>query len=431
MKTFIAKQLERMAKATLAKHRPQVVAVTGSVGKTTTRRAIASVLDGSYIVRVPEKNYNNEFGVPLTILGEHSAGRDPWHWAKVLWRARKHGGKDYPQLLVLEYGADKPGDIRALCRVARPRVSVITAVSPVHVANYPNLDALINEKSSLGEQTDPDGLVVLNADDTRVAAMATRMSAPVLTYSLTRDADVRVTDIRTEVAERDAFLPGDVAVRTTATVRTHRGYAELVLENCVGIGVLAACAAAVAVGGHLGVPVATAVERLSTRMQPTAGRLRPIAGVKGSLLLDDSYNAAPASVRAALTALAQFLPRHGARRIAVLGKMAELGTYATDEHTAVGQQVAQTAEMFVAVGQEMRAATEAAAAAGMAHDHIAWFATPEAAGTFLDRTVGTGDVILVKGSQSARMEKVVKALMAEPLRAEELLARQSDDWLRR
>lgn len=431
MKAFVTSQLERMAKATLAEHRPQIVAVTGSVGKTTTRHAIASVLDGSFVVRVPEKNYNNELGVPLTILGEHSAGRDPWHWAKVLWRARRHGGVNYPQLLVLEYGADKPGDIRALCRVARPCVSVITAVSPVHVANYPSIDALVDEKASLGEETDADGLVVLNADDTRVAAMADRMSALVVTYSLTRDADVRLTDIRTEILARDAFLPGEAAVRTTATVRTHRGQATLVLENCLGVGVLAACGAAVAVGGYFGVPVATAVERLSTRMQSTAGRLRPIAGMKGALLLDDSYNAAPASMRAGLAALAQFSPREGARRIAVLGKMAELGTYATDEHTAIGHQVAETADMFIAIGQEMRAAKEAAAAAGMAPDVLSWFPTPETAAAFLESVIGAGDVVLVKGSQSARMEKVVKALMAEPLRAHELLARQSEDWLRR
>lgn len=430
MKAFITAQLERMAKATLAKHRPQVVAVTGSVGKTTTRHAIAAVLDGAFAVRVPEKNYNNELGVPLTILGEHSAGRDPWHWAKVLWRARQHGGKDYPQLLVLEYGADKPGDIRTLCRIARPRVSVITAISPVHVANYPSLDALVNEKASLGEETDADGLVVLNADDTRVAAMATRMSAPVVTYSLTRDADVRLTDIRTEILPRTAFLPGEVFARMTATVRTHRGQADVTLENCFGVGILSACGAAVAIAGHFGIPVATAVERLSARMQPTAGRLRPIAGVKGCLILDDSYNAAPASVRAGLAALAQFVPASGARRIAVLGKMAELGTYATDAHAAVGQQVAQTADMFVAVGQEMRGAKEAAAAAGMTPNVLSWFATPEAAAAFLDGNVGAGDVVLVKGSQSARMEKVVKALMAEPLRAEELLARQGEEWLR-
>ncbi len=430
MKSLVIAQLERMAKATLAQHRPEVIAVTGSVGKTTTRQAIADALDGSFVVRAPEKNYNNEFGVPLTILGEHSAGRDPWHWAKVLWRARRRGGKDYPQLLVLEYGADKPGDIRALCTVAHPRVSVITAVSPVHVANYPSMDALIDEKASLGEETDPEGLVVLNADDTRVALMAKRMSAPVVTYSVTRDADVRLTDVRTVITPRDTFLPGDVVSRTTATVRTHRGEAQLVLVNCLGVGVLAACAAAVAVGGHFGVPVATAVERLSSRTQPATGRLRPIAGVKGALILDDSYNAAPASMRAGLSALAQFVPRHGARRIAVLGKMAELGTYATDEHAAVGQQVAETAEMFVAVGAEMRGAKESAAAAGMPPNALSWFATPEAAAAFLDRNIGAGDIVLIKGSQSARMEKVVKALMAEPLRASELLARQSDSWLR-
>lgn len=430
MKKIIIRQLEKFAKRQLARHHPTVVAVTGSVGKTTTRLAIAAALDGSFSVRTSEKNYNNEFGVPLAILGEHSAGKDPWHWAKVLWRARRTGA-DYPQMLVLEYGADKPGDIRALCRIARPHVSVITTVSPVHVANYPDLDALVDEKASLGAETDPEGLVVLNADDTRVAAMANRMAAPVVTYSITRDADVRVTDIKTTTAGRAQFMPGEEFVRTTAHVRTRRSDAELVLQDCFGAGIVAACAAAVAVAAHFGVPVVTAVERLNAAMRPAPGRLRPIAGIKGSLVLDDSYNAAPASVHVGLSALALFMPRDGGRRIAALGKMAELGTYATDEHAAVGVHVAQVADVFVAVGPEMRGAAEAAASSGMTHDRIAWFATPDAAAAYLDRNVAAGDVILVKGSQSARMEKVARALIAEPLRAEELLVRQGAEWLRR
>lgn len=431
MKMFIAKHLQKMAKATMDAHAPQVVAVTGSVGKTTTRMAIAAVLDGSFIVRSPEKNYNNEFGVPLTILGEESAGKDVWHWAKVLWRSRKHGGAEYPNMLVLEYGADKPGDIRALTAIARPNVSVITAVSPVHVANYPDMDALVDEKASLGEETRADGLVVLNADDPRVAAMAERMTAPVATYSVTRDADVRITEIVSTVTPREKFLPGEEYVRTTAKVRTGRGEATLTLLDCVGVGVLSACAAAVVVGEHLGVPVATAVARLGARLVPAAGRSRPLAGVKGSLVIDDTYNAAPASVRAGVAAMATFAPAAKGRRIAVLGKMAELGTYATDEHAAIGRFVAEHADLFVAVGPEMRAATEAAITAGMARTNVVWFSTPEAAGVFVDRTLGAGDVVLVKGSQSARMEKVVKAIMAEPARAEEFLVRQSAYWLAR
>lgn len=429
MKNFIAKQLQKMAKATMAQHAPQVVAVTGSVGKTTTRMAIAAVLGGSFVVRSPEKNYNNEFGVPLTILGEESAGKDVWHWLKVLWRSRRHGGADYPNMLVLEYGADKPGDIRALCAIAKPNVSVITAVSPVHVANYPDMHALVDEKASLGEETVGDGLVVLNADDTRVAAMASRMTTPTATYSVTRDADVRVTEIVTTVAPREKFLPGEEYARTTAKIRTRRGEATVTLVDSVGVGVVSACAAAVLVGEHYGVPVATAAMRLNARLRPAAGRLCPIAGVKGSLILDDSYNAAPASVRAGVAAIGVFFPAAKGRRIAVLGKMAELGTYATEEHVAIGQYVAEHADVFIAVGPEMRAATEAAIAAGMTRTNVSWFATPEAAGVFVDRMLGPGDVVLVKGSQSARMEKVVRAVMAEPIRAEELLVRQSAYWL--
>jgi UDP-N-acetylmuramyl pentapeptide synthase len=427
MKMLVARALGVIAKRKLAAKQPVVVAVTGSVGKTSTRTAIAIALGAKYRVRTPYKNYNNEFGLPLAILGEHSPGRDAWGWLKLLVKAWRKD--DMPEYLVLEYGADAPGDIQRLTEIARPDIAIITAVSPVHVSNYPNLEALVDEKASLGEAVDHGGLVILNGDDVRVAGMRDRFKAPVQTYSLSH-GDAYATDIRLEFPKEDSFDVGEVFVITRATLHVGHQTAELVLQNCCTTSLVSACLAAVAVAAHLDVPLPEATAALSKELQPVNGRLRPLPGIKGSLILDDSYNAAPASVMAGLDALAQFTPgEERDRRIAVLGDMAELGSLSESEHRTVGEKVATCADLFVAVGPNMRLAMEAAEAAGMDRDKLEWFKDSGEAGRYLDRVIQKGDVVFVKGSQSQRMEKAVKDILAEPSRAAELLVRQEDKWL--
>jgi UDP-N-acetylmuramyl pentapeptide synthase len=427
MKSFVLKFLAQIAHRKLEQYHPTVVAVTGSVGKTSTRTAIAIALGAKYRVRTPYKNYNNDFGLPLAILGEQSPGRDAWGWLKLLVRAAK--SKDVPEYLVLEYGADAPGDIKRLTNIARPDVAVITAVSPVHVSNYPDLNALVDEKASLGEAVEHGGLVILNGDDVRVAGMRDRFKAPVQTYSLSH-GDAFATDIRLEFPKEDSFDVGEAFVITRATLHVGQQSAELVLRNCCTSSLVSASLAAAMVAVHLGVPQHAAVAALSKGLQPVNGRLRPLAGIKGSLILDDTYNAAPASVIAGLEALAQFTPgEERDRRIAVLGDMAELGSLAEAEHRAIGTKVAKAADLFVAVGPQMRFAMEAAQAAGLDRDKIEWFKDSGEAGRYLDRVIQKGDVVFVKGSQSQRMEKAVKDILAEPGRAAELLVRQEDKWL--
>lgn len=427
MKTLVIKALAGIARNKIKRHEPTVVAVTGSVGKTSTRTAIALALGAKYRVRTPHKNYNNEIGLPLAVLGEQSPGKNAWEWLKLLVRAQK--SSDMPEYLVLEYGVDKPGDMAELVKIAKPDVAVITAISPVHVANYPGLEALINEKAALGEAVAEDGLVVLNGDDVRVIEMRKRFVAPVETYSLSH-GHAYATDIRLEYPKEESFDVGEVFVITRATVHVGEQSSELVLHNCATTSLVSACLAAVDVAVYLGVPLSDATAALSKEFLPVNGRLRPLAGVKGSLILDDSYNAAPASMVAGLEALGQFTPgEEYDRRIAALGDMAELGSLSEDEHRAIGAYVAQVADLFVAVGPQMKFAVEAAEAAGMDRDKIEWFKDSVEAGRYLDRVVEAGDVVLIKGSQSQRMEKAVKDIMAEPVRAAELLVRQEDKWL--
>ncbi len=427
MKRLVARVLAKLAQKKLAHFKPTIVAVTGSVGKTSTRTALAIALGAKYRVRTPYKNYNNEIGLPLAILGEQSPGKNAWEWLKLFVRAFR--SKDLPEYIVLEYGADRPGDIRYLTRIAQPDVAVITAVSPVHVENYPDFNSLIEEKASLGDAVSQTGLVVLNKDDQIVNLMKARFTAPVQMYGLAQ-GDAYATDIRLEFPPEESFDVGEVFVITRVTLQVKNQTAELVLRNCCSTSLVSACLAACVVATHLNVPLADAVAALSKELEPVNGRLRPLAGIKGSLILDDTYNAAPASIMAGLEALKGFTPgEEWDRRIAVLGDMVELGERSEAEHRDVGRKVAEVADLFLAVGPQMRFAVEGAQQAGMDRDKIEWLKDSTEAGRYLDRVIAKGDVIFVKGSQSQRMERAVKDIMAEPARAAELLVRQEDKWL--
>ncbi len=431
MKRLIQKLIQSRAKAILAKYRPIVVAVTGSVGKTSTRNALALVLDERFRVRAPEANYNNEFGVPLTIIGAKSPGHSIFGWLKVLWKAQRLLGKrdaHYPTLLALEYGADHPGDIKALCETAAPHVSVLTAISPVHVEHFGTIECLTEEKSAIVRCANPDGLVVMNADDPLVLALKNRASAPVCTYGFSSHADIRAEHYELLVREQGSFEPRGRFAEIHFDMVHAGDRASVVIPETIGRAQASAALAAAAVGLHFGISLQEAAKRLGA-LRPQAGRLRAIPGIKGSLILDDSYNAAPASMAAALDVLAKWPVAEQSRRVAVLGTMAELGTYSEREHRMIGMLAATSADLLVAVGEPARDIVRGACEAGMDESKTHWFAHAVEAGRWLDACVKTGDIVLVKGSQSARMEKAVKDIMAEPARAAELLVRQFGKWL--
>lgn len=432
MKGLIQWLLAFFAGRLLRKYRPTVVAVTGSVGKTSTRNAIAAVLATKYRVRQPAENYNNEFGVPLTIIGAKSPGRSVSGWLGVFWKAKMtwlRRDASYPNMLVLEFGLDRPGDIAHLCRIAPPDVGVLTAISPVHVEYFGTVERLTEEKGEIVKGIRAGGIAVLNGDDANV--MTTKGDAKTVTYGFGEGCDVRGENYRIETREGDtdrSFDPGEefCAIHFDLVIGEQR--APVALHNLLGRGQAYAALAAAAVGTHYGLTIDEIVAGLAG-FAPQAGRMRPIPGIKGTLLLDDTYNAAPASMAAALEVLRYFTPPEGARRIAVLGKMAELGTYSADEHRLLGLRAAEVADLLVCVGEEARDTRRGAIEAGMDESHVETFANATEAGRWLDFNVKQGDVVLVKGSQSARMEKVTKDLMAEPMRAPELLVRQFGAWL--
>ncbi len=433
MKTFIEKLLAILSRKTISRYQPRIVAVTGSVGKTSVKNAIVAALEGRFDLRTGRENYNTEFGVPLTIIDAKSPGRSSVGWFFVLLKgfALAYGRKQkYPELLVLEFGVDHPGDMKKLCSIAPPEVGVVTRISPVHVEHFEGVEHLAQEKSELIKALDKSGLAVLNANDETVAAMHELSKAPVQTYGFDIGADVKGSAFSDMMKLDNNFEVGEIAANSMFRVEAGGEALDIELHNIVGQAASSSALVAFAVGRHFGLGLNQIAEGLRNFV-PMPGRLRLLPGIKGSLLIDDSYNAAPASVIAALDVLEEFAPFEGARRIAVLGDMLELGSLTEDEHARVGRYAFEhKVDLLVVAGERALDIARGAREAGMADDQIQSFKNSEDAGRWLDPKIKSGDIVLVKGSQGARMEIVTKELMAEPNRAKELLVRQYPPWVK-
>jgi len=431
MKKFVEKRLGKLAKQILEQYQPKIVAITGSVGKTTTKRAIAAVLAEKYKVHTSPANYNTEFGVPLTIIDEVSPGRSAIGWLKVLLKAKRlaKGGADYPQVLVLEFGTDKPGDLDYLCDIAPPDVSVITRISTVHAENFGTVEKLVEEKAALARRAKESGAVVLNADDDRVLAMKSQAKAPVMTYGFSAGADVVAANYSLNAKPDIKFEPGETIATTMFTLESEHEQLEIALNNVMGLPAVFSALAAVAVGKQFDLTMDEIIGGLS-QFTPMPGRLRILPGNKGTVLIDDSYNAAPASAIAAIDLLREFPMVDDNQRYAALGDMLELGQYSEEEHRRVGQHIVEREiDVLVTAGERVHDIAMAAIDFGMDKDKVHEFKNSVEAGRWLDANIQSGDVVLIKGSQGARMEKVTKDLMAEPLKAKELLVRQYPPWV--
>jgi len=427
--------LSYLARAVIHRQRPFIVGVTGSVGKTSVKEAIRAVLAVERSVRSAPKNYNNEIGFPIAIIGGHAPGRSPWRWVSVI--ARGIGlaitrTLRYPESLVLEYGADHPGDLTVLTRIASPSVGVITAVGPAHTEYFRTVERVIAEKRRLIVALPRDGIAVLNRDDENVYAMRDRTHARVVTYGFHPESDVRGVEYQVTY-EQGSGVRGQVSgvVSTGIAFKVVAGGSTVPvhLMGCIGRGHASSALAAVAVGTALEMHLVEIAHALAA-YEPPPGRMRVLGGVKHTVLIDDSYNSSPLAVAVALEALAEVATE--GRRFVVLGDMLELGPLTEHEHEHVGELVAsRTFEYLVTVGEASRHTAAGARAAGMPTDRVLEFRTAPEAARYVQDLLQPGDVVLVKGSQGMRMERVVKELMTEPLRAADLLCRQDEEWLQR
>lgn len=415
-------------------YQPKIIGITGSVGKTSARDALYAILKKRFRVRKPEKNFNNEIGMPLAILGIEHQGQSSvgWFFAlagayfKIIFR-----DSNFPEILILEYGIDHPKDMDYLLAIAKPAIAVVTAIGdvPVHVEFFRNPEGLVNEKAKLVSAVNPTGHVVLNHDDYAVYDMKEKTRAHLVTFGFEEHAEVRVSNLKLQLKKEGDN--GDVPEGITFKMEYNGNFVPVRLQNTFGVPQAYAAASAAAVALVLGMNLVDIANALQDYDSPP-GRMRLLRGIKKSYILDDTYNAAPEAMRSALDTLKN-LP--GKRKIAVLGDMLEIGKYTEQVHRAIGDQVAEFADMLFTVGPRAKFIADEAKHRGIAvggrrleSNQVGSFDDAVEAGRTLDPLVEEGDLILLKGSQALRMEKAVKEIMARPDKAWELLVRQEEYW---
>jgi UDP-N-acetylmuramoyl-tripeptide--D-alanyl-D-alanine ligase len=419
MKSVLQNLLAFLARKVIQKYKPLIIGITGSVGKTSTRDAVFAVVSQRYRAYKAKKSFNNEIGFPLTILKADAPGRNPVAWLTILIKAlgllllRQR----YPELLVLEYGVDHPGDMDHLLSIAKPHISIITSIGISHYEYFQTPEAIEYEKGKLASALGTNDYLILNADNPTAVRQQSKTKATVISYGTAKDSSIRLVD------SQEHF---DTDYQTTATIETNQGTLEVTL-HALGMTHMAASLASVAVAQALQID-SEAIKRGLAEYHPVPGRLNIIPGIKRSIIIDDSYNAAPDSMKEALALLKRF---PGPHKMAVLGDMRELGSMTDQAHEEIGTLAGQLGlDHLFTVGPNGRIMAEAAKAAGMNADTILSFDSADEAKKVVQEILKPETVVLIKGSQNTiRLEKVTKEIMAEPMRANELLCRQEEAWL--
>lgn len=438
MKKIIQFKLKILAKIILAKYKPDVIGITGSVGKTSAKEAVYAALSSKFNARRNIKNYNNEIGVPLTVIGADSPGKSVFGWLAVFFKALKLiliRDENYPRILILEMGVDRPGDMDYLNSIVKCKVGVVTLIGPVHLEFFGAISNIQKEKGKLIGNLPKSGRAILNYDDEKVRQMSKLTEAAALAYGFDENADVRAREAVfsfSDIADKSEFGALAANAAKLAGISFKLSYsgstAPVLLPNVIGYAAVYAALAGAAAGIVYGLNLIEISQALRKFNSPR-GRMNLINGIKNTLIIDDTYNSSPQSSIAALEITGKVPLAKGARRFAVLGDMLELGGYSEQGHKEVGRRaVKDKIDKLIVVGERAWDIARGAEKAGMLADNIFHFAQAEEAGKFIQERIDEGDLVLVKGSQGMRMEKIVKEIMAEPLRAKELLVRQDEMW---
>jgi len=425
-KKVIAYILRIESQFVLWKYKPRIIAITGSVGKTSTKDAVYAVLSKIAHIRKSEKSFNSEIGLPLTILGCPNGWNNP-----VIWLANVFKGlwlflwpHKYPEWLVLEVGVGKQGDMKKTASWLKTDAVIITAIgeTPVHIEFFDSRKHLIEEKSQLIKTLKQDGLLVLNTDDKAVLEMKAKSKHRSITFGFNEGADV--------LGSGDAIFYGDNGEPEGIIFRADEGGNSLpvVIEGVFGRNHVYASLAALALSSGLKLNMVTAINSLKNYDVPP-GRMRLLKGIKDSLIIDDTYNSSPLACESALKTLGEIKCKDKeGKKIAVLGDMLELGRHTTEAHKNIGKIAKENADILIVVGPRAKAIKEGTIEAGMGLESIFEFLNSYEAGDFIKTFLQKNDIVLIKGSQGMRMECVVEKILLDQENKKKLLVRQDDEW---
>lgn len=448
-KKIIAYILQIESRLVIFKYKPKIVAIAGSVGKTSAKDAIYAILSGISHVRKSEKSYNSEIGLPLTILGVPNGWNNPLMWLqnifKGLWLFLSPlGSHKYPEWLVLEVGVGKPDDMRRTASWLKTDAVIITAIgeTPAHIEFFNSRKDLIEEESKLIKTLKKDGLLILNADDDDILQIKKNSKHRTITYGFKEGADV--------LGSQDSIFYDDLGEPQGITFRIDEKGNSLpvVIEGVFGRNHVYASLGALAFSSILKFNMLDAVNSLKN-YDVAPGRMRPLNGINNSLIIDDTYSSSPFACESALKTLVKIKPvslgdseKSQGRRIAILGDMLELGKHTEEAHKNIGKMAKENCDVLIVVGPRAQAIKSGAIEAGMNSANIFEFLDSSQAGEFIKTFVQKGspasykggrarDLVLVKGSQGMRMERVVEAILFDKENKKKLLVRQDDEWLKK
>jgi len=397
MSKLLQKYLKFWATGYLKRVVPEIIAITGSVGKTSTKTAIFEVLKVRYgeKVRQAEGNLNNETGVPAAILDFKKApsytATNAFSWLPIIIAAPfKSFFLRKVKILVLELAADKPGDIQYLTSFIKPKIAVLTGISPAHLEAFSSMRNIIEEKTDLLRALPTDGTAIINLDDDNARKVSYGGRYNKLTYGIVNKADFEGSAIKTEIK--------DYSPHTTFQISHQQDIINIVQETLGEKGNVLASLAGAACGELYNLKNVDIKKGLEN-VQAEKHRLNVLRGKNDTVIIDDCYNASPVSMKAALELLKK-LP--GGRKIAVLGDMRELGKIATESHKLIGEYAKNVADMVIAIGNLAKN-----------YGSNNYFRNPHKAADFLLNKVHSGDIILIKASRAIGLEKIVDAIKAE------------------
>ncbi|MEI6842911.1 MAG: UDP-N-acetylmuramoyl-tripeptide--D-alanyl-D-alanine ligase [bacterium] len=429
LKQLAKKIFQYEARLVLRKYKPKIIAITGSVGKTTTKEALYLVLSRKFFVRKSEKSFTTELGVPLTILGCPIGTGSFVQWIQNIFFGFKlllfkH---NYPSWLILEMDGDKPGDLRGVSSWLKIDILVITAIgeAPSHIEFFQNISHFLDEKRYLASAVARDGFVVFNADDIHSSVLAKETEIKQISCGVGGGIDVSGSEFRILYSNEKS---GQHPTGMLFEISSQGEKSSVTIFGSLGIHNEYACLMAYAVAQRFGISHFDIISSLN-QFRSLPGRMNIVAGIKNALVIDDSYNSSPASFAEAMNVFSRIDSRK--RKIVVLGDMLELGKFSADEHKKIAGLIKDVAGIVYCVGIRAYITSNELLTLGYDSANIRCFDTATQAGKDLQNFVEEGDTVLVKGSQAMRLERVVEEIMRHPEDKTKLLVRQEPEWLER
>lgn len=425
VKKSLAYTLQLESRMVLWKYKPKIIAITGSVGKTSTKDAVYAAIAKMSHVRKSDKSYNSELGLPLTVLGCPNGWNNPVSWAKNILKGLwlflyPH---KYPKWLVLEVGVGKPGDMLKTAMWLKTDAVIITAIgeTPAHIEFFGSRNNVIQEKSQLIKTLKKDGLLILNYDDEAVMGMKGKTKNLVTTFGFNPGADLQASS--ENILYTESGVPNGIVFR----VDEKGSSLPVTIEGVFGKNHIYAALAALAIASGLKLNTLDAINAVKNYDLPP-GRMRLLKGINETLIIDDTYNSSPIACESALRTLHSVNCK--GRKIAVIGDMLQLGKHTEDAHRSVGKAVVDNnIDVLITVGLRAKSIKEGAVAAGMKEENVFEFMGSIEAGVFLKTFIQKNDFVLVKGSQGMRMERAVGEILLDQANKATLLVRQDKEWL--